>query len=58
MDQLLFFLETLRYPEEIVERGGDYIRAVAKLEDRLIILIDLGRALAHELREAPSATGA
>jgi purine-binding chemotaxis protein CheW len=45
-------------PEEIVERGGDYIRGVAKLEDRLIILIDLGRALAHELREAPSTAGA
>jgi purine-binding chemotaxis protein CheW len=45
-------------PEEVVERGGDYIRGVAKLEDRLIILIDLGRALVHELREAPSATGA
>jgi purine-binding chemotaxis protein CheW len=45
-------------PEEVVERGGDYIRGVAKLEDRLIILIDLGRALAHELREAPSVTGA
>jgi purine-binding chemotaxis protein CheW len=44
-------------PDEVVERGGDYIRGVAKLEDRLIILIDLGRALAHELREAPSATG-
>jgi purine-binding chemotaxis protein CheW len=44
-------------PEEIVQRGGDYIRGVAKLEDRLIILIDLGRALAHELREAPTATG-
>lgn len=45
-------------PEEVVERGGDYIRAVAKLEDRLIILIDLGRALAHELREAPSTNDA
>ena len=42
-------------PEEVVERGGDYIRAVAKLDDRLIILIDLGRVLAHELREAPTA---
>jgi purine-binding chemotaxis protein CheW len=39
-------------PEEVVERGGDYIRGVAKLEDRLIILIDLRRALEHELDEA------
>jgi len=44
-------------PDEVVERGGDYIRAVAKLEDRLIILIELERVLTHELREAPS-TGA
>jgi purine-binding chemotaxis protein CheW len=42
-------------PDEVVERGGDYIRAVAKLDDRLIILIDLGRVLAQELREAPAA---
>lgn len=42
-------------PEEVVERGGNYIRAVAKLDDRLIILIDLGKVLAHELREAPAA---
>jgi len=45
-------------PEEVVERGGDYIRAVAKLDDRLIILIDLERILAQELREAPVATRA
>jgi purine-binding chemotaxis protein CheW len=46
-------------PEEVVERGGDYIRGVAKLEDRLIILVDLERLLAHELRAAGSpATGA
>ena len=45
-------------PEEVVERGGDYIRAVAKLDDRLIILIDLERILAQELREAPVAAGA
>lgn len=45
-------------PDEVVERGGDYIRGVAKLEDRLIILIDLERALVHELREAPSVGGA
>jgi purine-binding chemotaxis protein CheW len=45
-------------PEEVVERGGDYIRGVAKLEDRLIILIDLGRVLVQELREAPAVAGA
>jgi purine-binding chemotaxis protein CheW len=39
-------------PEEVVEKGGDYIRGVAKLEDRLIILVDLERLLAHELRVA------
>ena len=36
-------------PDEVVERGGDYIRGVAKLEDRLIILIDLGKVLVYEL---------
>jgi purine-binding chemotaxis protein CheW len=36
-------------PDEVVERGGDYIRAVAKLEDRLIILMDLERVLTQEL---------
>jgi purine-binding chemotaxis protein CheW len=39
-------------PAEVVEKGGDYIRGVAKLEDRLIILVDLERLLAHELRAA------
>jgi purine-binding chemotaxis protein CheW len=39
-------------PEEVVEKGGDYIRGVAKLDDRLIILVDLERLLAHELRVA------
>ena len=39
-------------PEEVIERGGDYIRGVAKLDDRLIILVDLERLLAHELRAA------
>ncbi|HXK09820.1 MAG TPA: chemotaxis protein CheW [Vicinamibacteria bacterium] len=39
-------------PEEVLEKGGDYIRGVAKLEDRLIILVDLERLLAHELRSA------
>jgi len=42
-------------PDEVVERGGDYIRGVAKLDDRLIILVDLERLLAHELRAGPSA---
>ena len=37
-------------PEEVVEKGGDYIRGVAKLDDRLIILVELERLLAHELR--------
>lgn len=46
-------------PEEVIERGGDYIRGVAKLDDRLIILVDLERLLAHELRAAgASAPGA
>jgi purine-binding chemotaxis protein CheW len=46
-------------PEEVVERGGDYIRGVAKLDDRLIILVDLERLLAHELKaqSAPAGTG-
>jgi purine-binding chemotaxis protein CheW len=39
-------------PTEVVEKGGDYIRGVAKLDDRLIILVDLERLLAHELRAA------
>jgi purine-binding chemotaxis protein CheW len=39
-------------PEEVVEKGGDYIRGVAKLDDRLIILVDLERLLAYELRAA------
>ncbi|HXY40707.1 MAG TPA: chemotaxis protein CheW [Vicinamibacteria bacterium] len=43
-------------PGEVVERGGDYIRGVAKLDDRLIILVDLERLLAHELG-APAAPG-
>lgn len=32
-------------PDEVVEKGGDYIRGVAKLADRLIILVDLHRIL-------------
>jgi len=44
-------------PEEVLASGGDYIRGVAKVEDRLIILVDLLRILAQELREG-SAVGA
>ena len=39
-------------PEEVVEIDANYIRGVAKLADRLIILMDLPRVLAVELREA------
>jgi purine-binding chemotaxis protein CheW len=39
-------------PEEVVEIDSNFIRGVAKLEKRLIILIDLSRVLARELREA------
>lgn len=42
-------------PEEVVTGGGDYIRGVAKLDDRLIILVDLLRVLAQELREGAAA---
>jgi len=45
-------------PDEVTERGGDYIRGVAKLDDRLIILIDLGRALAQEIGESGVVAGA
>lgn len=46
-------------PEEVVQKGGDYIRGVAKLADRLIILVDLERLLANELLAAgAAATGA
>lgn len=38
-------------PEEVVEIDANYIRGVAKLETRLIILMDLQRVLALELRE-------
>jgi purine-binding chemotaxis protein CheW len=41
-------------PEEVLAGGGDYIRGVAKLEDRLVILVDLLRILAQELREGPA----
>jgi purine-binding chemotaxis protein CheW len=39
-------------PEEVTEIDANAIRGVAKLEKRLIILIDLLRILAPELREA------
>jgi len=45
-------------PEEVVEIDSNYIRGVAKLEDRLIILIDLGTVLARELKEAGAEAGA
>lgn len=42
-------------PEEVVQKGGDYLRGVAKLEKRLIILVDLATVLAVELREGTAA---
>ncbi len=44
-------------PEEVVEKGGDYIRGVAKLERRLIILVDLFKILAVELQATGSPAG-
>jgi purine-binding chemotaxis protein CheW len=41
-------------PDEVVEKGGDYIRGVAKLEKRLIILVDLHRILILDGRAAPA----
>ncbi len=38
-------------PEEVLEVDTQTIRGVAKLEDRLIILLDLTKVLAQELRE-------
>jgi purine-binding chemotaxis protein CheW len=40
-------------PDEVVEIDANYIRGVAKLETRLIILMDLPRILALELRDSP-----
>lgn len=40
-------------PEEVVEIDASYIRGVAKLEKRLIILVDLQKVLSVELREGP-----
>ena len=39
-------------PEEVVEIDAHYIRGVAKLPDRLVILMDLQRILAPELRDS------
>jgi purine-binding chemotaxis protein CheW len=44
-------------PEEVGETEASYIRGVAKLEARLIILVDLHKFLAPELREAAGAPG-
>ena len=38
-------------PEEVVAKGADYIRGVAKLDQRLIILMDLNKVLFPEFRE-------
>ena len=42
-------------PEEVVAIDADYIRGVAKLEKRLIILMDLRKVLFPELREGAAA---
>jgi purine-binding chemotaxis protein CheW len=42
-------------PEEVVEIDANYIRGVAKLQNRLIILMDLQKILAMELREGAGA---
>jgi purine-binding chemotaxis protein CheW len=42
-------------PEEVVAKGADYIRGVAKLDQRLIILMDLHKVLFQELREGAQA---
>ena len=39
-------------PEEVLEVDADYIRGVAKLANRLVILMDLARVLSLEGREA------
>ena len=41
-------------PEEVVEIDANFIRGVAKLERRLIILMDLPKVLAVELKEEES----
>jgi purine-binding chemotaxis protein CheW len=35
-------------PAEVADQAADYIRGVAKLDDRLVILVDIERLLAHE----------
>ena len=42
-------------PEAVVEIDAEYIRGVAKLPDRLIILMDLQKILSVELREGGAA---
>ena len=42
-------------PEEVVAKGADYIRGVAKLDKRLIILMDLHKVLFPALREGAQA---
>ena len=42
-------------PEAVVEIDAEYIRGVAKLPDRLIILMDLQKILSLELREGGAA---
>ena len=44
-------------PEEVVEIDANYIRGVAKLEKRLIILVDLAKILGVEVRDALSLAG-
>ncbi len=44
-------------PEEVVEIDANYIRGVAKLEKRLIILVDLPKILGVEIREVLSMAG-
>ena len=41
-------------PEEVVEIDANYVRGVAKLDRRLIILMDLPKVLALELKEEVS----
>ncbi len=45
-------------PEEVVEIDANYIRGVAKLAARLIILVDLVKVLGVDLREATALTSA
>jgi purine-binding chemotaxis protein CheW len=42
-------------PDEVVEIDANYIRGVAKLVERLIILVDLPKILGADLRESQSA---